>query len=225
MGHNDSVFFALILYRQTSEVCLSYQKHGHWNDHKHPPKAVVEKVYENNLQVQLPMSLTGRPVISSRNQKSQNFNPSYVYPPGPFPGWTPYSFPSALAPYPPYTLPGPSNAPSYPAHHADHSPSPATEGDHGSPGDSYKDLQYPTTAEFFAELMETESHRHYFTDYTEAFHDNGFYRIDQLADENLDVNHMMDIIDHLQEGTARVIKKRALAKVKKIHRSGGKNKK
>ena len=204
----------------------SDQKHGNWNDYKHPPKVVIERVYESNLQVQLPASLTGRAVASSRNQKSQNFNPSYIYPHGPFPGWMPpYPVPSAPAPYPPYTLPGPSNAPSYMPYHTDHSFNSPTEGDCRSPGDSDEDLQYPTTAEFFAELMETESSRHYFTNYTDAFHDKGFYRIDQLADENLDVNHMMEIVEDLKEGTARVIKTKALAKVKKIRKTRGKKEK
>ena len=67
--------------------------------------------------------------------------------------------------------------------------------------------------------METDSTEHYFTNYTEAFRDNGYYRVDQLADENFTVGHMMEIIHHLKEGTAWVIKKRASDKVKRIRKS------
>ena len=93
-----------------------------------------------------------------------------------------------------------------------------TEGDCESPSDGDENLRYPTVTEFFAELTETESSEHYFTNYTEAFRENGYYRVNQLADENLTVGHMMEIIDHLKEGTAWVIKNKALDRVKKIHK-------
>ena len=70
--------------------------------------------------------------------------------------------------------------------------------------------------------MKTASTEHYFTVYTEAFHNNGYYRIDELADVGLTVGHMIEIIDHLKEGTARVIKSKALDKVKKIRKGKGK---
>ena len=211
-----------------SNACPSDQKLGHWKDHKHPPKVVVEKVYESNPHVQLPANLTGRSVVSSGSRRPPAFNPSYVYPHSPLPGWTPYPTSSPPVPYPPYTLPNLSNAPPYP--YLTQSPfsipsNLPAEGDIRSPSDSDEDLQYPTISEFFAELMETESSEHYFTNYTEGFHDNGYYRVDQLADKSLTTDHMTEIVNHLKEGTARVIKKKALDKVKRIRKGKDKSKK
>jgi hypothetical protein len=186
---------------------------------------VVEKVYESNPQALLPTNLTGHPVTSSRNRRAPNLNHPYVYPPGPFPGWPPYPVPSAPVPYPPYTLPGPSNPLFYPPYLTDNSINSPAEGDHGSPGNSDEDLHYPTIAEFFTELMETESSEHYFTSYTDGFHDNGYYRINELVDEDLTVGHMVNIVDHLKEGTARVIKRKASDKVRRIRKGKGKAKK
>jgi len=208
---------------------LSDQKHGHWNDYRHPPKAVVEKVYESNPLVQLPASLTGRPVISSRNRRQPAFNPPFLYPPGPLLGWPPYMAPNVPAPYPPSTISGPSIAPFYPPFSAEtptNIPSNSTaEGYQTRRSPSYddKDVRYPSIAEFFAELMETESSEHYFTNYTEAFRNEGYYRVDELAHEDLTVGYMVEIIDHLKEGTARVIKRKAVDKVKKIHKGKGKS--
>lgn len=73
--------------------------------------------------------------------------------------------------------------------------------------------------------MNTESGHHYFTTYTPFFHDQGYYQIDQLADESFTVEHMVEIIDQLKEGTARVIKNKALEKVRRIRKGKGKNRK
>jgi hypothetical protein len=209
VGNNDSAVTPSFYIFKISDAHPSDQSHGQWNDYKHPPKVVVEKVYESNLQALLPTNLTGHPVTSSRNRRAPNVNPPYLYPPGPFPGWPPYPVPSAPVPYPPYTLPGPSNPSSYPPYLTDNSINSPAEGDRRSPGDGDEDLHYPTITEFFAELMETESSEHYFTSFTDAFHNNGYYRIDELVDEDLTVGHMVDIIGQLKEGTARVIKKKA----------------
>ena len=138
----------------------------------------------------------------------------------------PYQAANMPASYPSYPLPGPSTAPPYPLHFTgDPSDIPSnslTEGDCGSPSDGDEGVQYPTIAEFFTELMKTASTEHYFTDYTEAFRNNGYYRIDELADVGLTIGHMIEIIDHLKEGTAQVIKSKALDKVKKIRKGKGK---
>ena len=148
----------------------------------------------------------------------------YPYPPGPFPGWMPYPAWNAQAPYPPYGFPGSSNAPSYPPHSTNTPSNIPDEGglSHRSPSDDDDEIEYPSVAEFLVELTETESSEHSFTNYVEAFRNEGYYRVDELAAEDLTVGHMVEIIDHLKEGTARVIKRKALAKVKKIK---GKDKK
>ena len=73
--------------------------------------------------------------------------------------------------------------------------------------------------------MVTESGYHYFTNYTDSFHEQGYYRVDELADDSFTVEHMMEIIKYLKEGTARVIKKRAVKKVRKVRKGKGKIKK
>ena len=210
-----------------SNIHLSNQKHGHWKDYRHPPKAVVEKVYESNPQVQLPTNLTGRPVTSSRSRRTSALGPPYPYPPNPFPGWTPYPAFDMPVPYHLYTTSSSANAPHYSPHFtkspSDVPPGPLTEDGqiHRSPSDDDEDIQYPSITEFFTELEKTSSSEHYFESYTAAFHDNGYYRIDELADEGLTVGHMMEIVNHLKEGTARVIKREAMNKVKKIHKGKG----
>ena len=151
---------------------LSIQKHGHWKDYWLLLKAVVEKVYEKNLHVHLP------------------------YAPNPFgAGWTPYSTFNPLASYPPYTSTGPSNVPPHPPYptksHSSFPPNSPTERDqmHRSPSDDDNSLWYPSITEFFTELMETESNEHHFTNYTDAFHDNGYYCVDELTDKGLTMAH------------------------------------
>jgi len=73
--------------------------------------------------------------------------------------------------------------------------------------------------------MTTESGHHHFTDYTDSFNDQGYYRLDELGDESLTAEHMLEIIDNLKEGTARVIKKKALEKLQRIRKGKGKSKK
>ena len=91
-----------------------------------------------------------------------------------------------------------------------------------SPSDDNLDIQYPSIAEFFAELTETKSSEHHFMTYMEAFRDEGYYRINELTAEDLTVGHMVEIIDHLKEGTAQVIKCKAVEKIKKIHKGKSK---
>lgn len=140
----------------------------------------------------------------------------------------PYPPSSPPVPYPPPTLAGPSSGLSYPPYLIknpfDVSFSSPIEQDCKSPSDDEEDLHYPAINEFFMEL-ETENDEHCFTDYTNAFRSNGYYRTDQLADESLTVDHMVKIIDHLKEGTARLIKNKALNKVKRIRKGKGKDKK
>lgn len=188
---------------------------------------LLEKIYKEYPHASLPMELTGRPAISSKKAKRSAFdapNPS-----GSFPGWFPHfqpgpsnlsSYPSwptpnptygpFLPPYPPATYP---NIPSGPPIDDDAPKSPKSEG---------QDFEYPTISDFFEDLMKTEGDRHYFTNYTEYFHDQGYYRIDQLADESLTVEHMVKIIGQLKDGTARIIKNRALEKVRQIRKGKGK---
>ena len=80
-------------------------------------------------------------------------------------------------------------------------------------------------SDFFEELMTTKSNRHHFTDYTDSFNDQGYYRLDELGDESLTVLHMTTIIKNLKEGTARVIKKKASEKLRRIRKGKGKSKK
>ena len=56
----------------------------------------------------------------------------------------------------------------------------------------------------------------------EDFRRKGYYRVDELAAEDLTVGHMVEVIGHLKEGTARVIKCKVLAKVKKLKGKGKK---
>ena len=71
--------------------------------------------------------------------------------------------------------------------------------------------------------MNAQHGLHYSTAYTAAFHKNGYYHIDQLTDKRLTVEHMMEIISHLKEGTAWVIKREVLKRVAWIQK--GKEKK
>jgi len=73
--------------------------------------------------------------------------------------------------------------------------------------------------------MTTESDNHRFTDYTDSFNDRGYYRLDELGDESVTAEHMVIIIENLKEGTARVIKKKALEKLRRIRKGKGKSKK
>ena len=189
---------------------------------------MVEKVYEKNPHIYLPADLTGCPVASSKNRKTSALNPPYPYVPNPFGArWTPYSTFNPLASYPPYTSTSPSNVPPYPPYptksHSSFPPNSPTERDqtYRSPSDDDNSLRYPSIAELFTELMETESNEHHFTNYTDAFHDNGYYRVNKLTHEGLTMTHMMEIVDHLKEGTIQAIKKKALDKVKRICKGKG----
>ena len=145
-----------------------------------------------------------------------------VYPTSPLPTWLLYPvagplnvqpYPSWQAPYPPTTH---SNVPSIP---------PTDEGPCRSPSNDSEDLEYPTISNFFEELTASENGHHYFMNYTDFFHKQGYYRINQLADKSLTVEHMMKMIEHLRDGTAQVIKMRVVKKVRQIHKGKGKSKK
>jgi len=49
----------------------------------------------------------------------------------------------------------------------------------------------------------------------EEFHNKGYYQINKLVDEDLTVSHIVEIIDDLKEGTARVIKKGCWMRLKR----------
>lgn len=128
--------------------------------------------------------------------------------------------------FPPHHLAGPSSTPHYPPYPVASTSSRLLdrEGERGSPSDDDEDVTYPAISEFLEQLAttETETDFHYFTNYTEDFHQKGFYHIDQLADKTFTVKDMTESIVNLKEGTARVIKKRAVKKVKQIRKEKGK---
>jgi len=113
----------------------------------------------------------------------------------------------------------------YPLYSIADSPSGPLPAECGSPSDEDEDededVTYPTISEFLKQLgaMETGTDFHYFTSYTDSFHDKGFYRINQLADETFTVKDMMASVVNLREGTAREIKRRAVKKVKQIQKA------
>ena len=182
-------------------------------------------------------------VLSQPGTATGWFQPPVVSPPG-MPYYHPYPpvgppgapyYPShsmASPPIAPYYLPhhpaGPSRSPHYPPYPvASSSSNPLTgESERRSPSneDEDEDVTYPTISEFLKHLgtVETDTDFHYFTSYTESFHQKGYYRIDQLADENFTIKDMMESIANLREGTAREIKKRAAKKVKQIQKGKGK---
>ncbi|KAF9653507.1 hypothetical protein BDM02DRAFT_3225543 [Thelephora ganbajun] len=180
----------------------------------------------------LPSELSGQPTISSKNMRQSAFNAPYPYVPSPFAGWPPYLAPgsSNILPYPPWPVPGPSHTPFHPLHppsvpsNVPTNPS-ANEEAPPPPSDDDRDFEYPTISDFFEGLMATESGRHYFTNYTDSFHNQGYYRVDELADESLTVEHMVKMIENLKDGTARVIKNKALEKVRQIRKGKGRVKK
>jgi len=150
------------------------------------------------------------------------------YPPARPPGASYYP-PHSVAPYYPSHYPaGPPSTPHYPPDPIASSLSqPLVEDDgrkSGSPSDDDEDILYPTISDFLKQLATTEtgSDFHYFTNYTDGFHQKGFYRINQLADESFSVKDMMESIVNLKEGTARLIKKWAVKQVKKIRKGKGK---
>jgi len=210
---------------------MSDQNRKGWQNFRRPPKEVFEKIYKKYPHAPLPSELSGQPIVSSKNTRQSTFNTPYNYPSGPFPAWFPYpaAGPSNVPPYPSWLIPGPSHAPFHPPHPPIVYPNippnlPTNEGTRRSPSEDGQDYEYPTISDFFEELTTTESGYHYFTNYTDSFHGQGYYRVDELADESLTVEHMVKIIEHLKDGTARVIKNKALEKVRKIRKGKGKSK-
>jgi len=211
---------------------MSDQNRNGWKNFQRPPKEVLEKIYKRYPHAPVPSELSGQPIVQSKNTRQSTLNTPYNYPTGPFTGWLPYptAGPSNIQPYPPWPTPGPSHLPFYPSYppaiHSNIPPNPLTnEITHGSTSDDDQDLEYPTISDFFEELTTTENGHHYFTSYTNSFHEQGYYRVDELADESLTVDHMVNIIDQLKDGTARAIKNKALEKVRKIQKGKGKGKK
>ncbi|KAF9785386.1 hypothetical protein BJ322DRAFT_1108826 [Thelephora terrestris] len=194
-----------------------------WSNFKRPPKRVLEKIYEQYPDAPLPSELSGRRAVSSKNTKQSTpaFNSPHM--PGPFAGWPfhPMPGPSSISPFM-WPIPGASHAPfnpaQSPAFHFNTSNPPVDEDLPRSPDSDDQDLEYPTIATFFEELEETESNRHHFTNFTEAFYEKGYYRVDELANESLTVEHMVEIIEYLKDGTARLIKSKAETKVRQIKR-------
>jgi len=222
----------------------SDQNHKAWQSYKRPPKEVLEKVYEDENRrrpVTLPADLTESPIASSTTPRRRILDATAAYPPSPVTGWSsnmpyympyPTAGPSNAPHYLPHPFAGPLNVPYYPSHPITSASiissnplvnegvrrSPSNNDDNNDNGDNGDNIQYPSISEFFTELTKNEGGFHYFENYTDAFHQSGFYRIDQLADETFTVNDMLKSIEHLKEGTARVIKKRAVEKVKRIQR-------
>ena len=79
-------------------------------------------------------------------------------------------------------------------------------------------IQYLSIDDFVRELSEVCPFGHYFADVTADLQDHGYLTIDQLADPSLDVEHMMKLSPDLKEGTAHLIKKKAIKKVKHIQK-------
>ena len=197
MGADDSMFLAQVG-REYFLMCTSYQNQKGWKNFQRPPKEVLKKIYKKYPHTPLPSELSGQPTVSSKNTKQSTFNASYPYPTSPLPTWLPYPvagplnvqpYPSWQAPYPPTMH---SNVPSIP---------PNNKGPCRSPSNDSEDLEYPAISNFFKELTATENGHHYFMNYTDFFHKQGYYHINQLADESLTVEHMMKMIEHLRDGT------------------------
>ena len=220
MGSDDSTISIQVQQKFSSLIYMSDQNRNGWKNFQCPPKEVLEKIYKRYLHAPIPLELSGQPIVQSKNTRQSTLNTPYNYPTGPFIGWLPYptAGPSNIQPYPPWPTPGPSHLPFYPSYppaiHSNIPPNPLTnEITHGSTSDDDQDLEYPTISDFFEELTTTENGYHYFTRYTNSFHEQGYYQVDELADESLTVDHMVNIIDQSKDGTARAIKNKALEKV------------
>lgn len=173
----------------------------------------------------LPTDLTGQQTILAKGRKPPTSTPDsmYGYPPNPFAGWNPYmsAGPFNIPPGPSYPFSGPSGAPFYPPYpttpHTNISPNPPTnEGRCRSPSDDSQTVEYPAISDFLAELTATDRGNHYFDNYTDHLNQHGYYHLDQLADETLTAERMIEMIPGMKDGTARAIKNKALAKIKKI---------
>ncbi|KAF9778370.1 hypothetical protein BJ322DRAFT_1025084 [Thelephora terrestris] len=202
--------------------------HGEWESHRRPPKEVLERVYKNHPRVSLPTDLTGQQVISPKGRRPPASDAQYVYPPNPFVGWNPYltAGPSNVPPGPLYPTPGLLNPPFYPpypptSHANNFSDTPADKRRHRSPSVDDQHIEYPSVSEFLAELEAADRGHHYFTNYTDFFHEQGYFHLNELADASLTTEHMMDIIPDMKDGTAHAIKNSALARVKKLKGKGG----
>ena len=214
-----------LLINTISNIRASDQNRKEWNNYKQPPKVLLKEIYATYPHASLPSELSGKPVISSKNTRQSAFNVPNPYAPNPFAGWFPHPMtgPSNVPPYPAWPTPGPSHAPFLPSYPPTIYPNalpnpPAGESASGSPSDDNHNLEYPSVANFFKDLMTTEGDHHYFTNYTDAFHKQGYYRVYQLADKSLTAEHMTEIIGQLKEGTARIIKSRASEKVRQIRK-------
>ena len=225
----------LIWVQQESQflTSVSNQNRNGWQNFQRPPKEVLEKIYQKYPRAPRPSELSGRQTISSKDPKQPASDTPYAHPPNPFAGpWPPYSGagPFGGPPYPPWPTPGPSYTPFHPQYPPTTHPGvppnpPSDDGTHNSPSDDEPDLKYPLISDFFEELMTTESDHHHFTNYADSFNDQGYYRLDELGDESVTVEHMVMIIENLKEGTARVIKRKALEKLRRIRKGKGKRKK
>lgn len=117
----------------------------------------------------------------------------------------------------PYPIPGPSTIPFYPAYPTN--PPTRVQG-YESPSDNGQSIEYPAISDFLAELASTDHGYHHFENYTDYFHKQGYYHLDELVDESLTPEHMMEIIPGMRDGTARAIKSKVLAKVRQIKGRG-----
>jgi len=189
-------------------MCLPTQNHSKWDSYKCPLKEVLERVYKNYPWMLLPADLTGQPTISAKGQRPPTSDAMYGYPPNQFAGWNPYLAARFLnmPPGPSYPVSGPSSAPFYPLYptppYAGTLPNPPTnEGRCRSPSDDGQSIEYPTISDFLAELTTADRSHHYFSNYTDYFHQQGYFHLDELADESLTAEHMMGMIHWGQGGT------------------------
>lgn len=174
---------------------------------------LLEEIYAKYPYASLPSELSGQPIISSKStrQSTSTFGvpDPRTHMPSFFAGWFPNSAPgpSNMPPYPLWPMPGPSHAPFYPSYPPVPSNIPSSnEVAPRSLSNEGSDLEYPSIADFFEDLMNSEDNHHYFTNFMDVFHEQGYYRVDHLADESLMVEHMTRIIEQLKDGTAWVIK-------------------
>ena len=211
----------------TLKSCTLNQTHDEWENERRPPKEVLERIYKNYPSVSLPADLTGQPIISPKGRKPPAPDVSQMYPSNPFMGWNPYLAATAMnmPPGPLYTTAGSSTTPFYPPHPtAAHSNIPqnlvTNEGTCQLSSDDDQAVKFPTIPEFLEELSANDHGSHYFTDFASGFHQHGYFSVDELADESLTAEHIVAMIPGMKDGTARVIKSKALVKVRKIKGKG-----
>ena len=146
---------------------------------------MLERIYKNYPGTLLPADLTGQPVISARGRKVSTAGPTYTGLPNMFPGWNPYAMAGSVSvpPGPSYQIPPPShpatsmsNTPFYSPHSTiQYNNNNGNPENHQQPSDDDEDVEYPTITAFLEELEVNDRDHHYFTHFTEAFHQHCYY--------------------------------------------------